>query len=300
MKSFEYLVPESIEEACSLLSRYSPEAKVIAGGQSLLVLLRQKLLSPSYLVSIKELTDLDYMRCEEDGLRIGAVTTHRTIELSPIIRNKFPVLAEAERRLASVQVRNWGTIGGNLCHGDPKTDLAACLIALGSKVKLTSEKGEREVDLEEFFTDYYETCLNPDEIMTSIEVPYLGSRTGAYYEKFSLRWADAPIVGVCGVVALDAQRNMCNKARVVIAGAGPTPVRAREAEEMLQGEAYHKDLLGQAALLASQHCSPTSDAEASEEYKRELVRVLAQKVLKVAWERAAQSGESVRNTKGEA
>jgi len=146
MKDFEYFAPETVEECLSLLSKYKGEAKIIAGGQSMLVVMRQGLLAPEYVVDIKGISDLDYMSYDgKEGLRIGALTTHRAIEGSPVIQKHFPVLSEMERNLATIQTRNWGTIGGNLCHGDPSGDVAPVLIALDARLKLRGPSGERIV-----------------------------------------------------------------------------------------------------------------------------------------------------------
>ena len=172
MKDFEYFAPKTVEESLSLLSQYKGEAKIIAGGQSMLVVMRQGLLAPEYVVDIKGITALDYITYDEkEGLRIGALTTHRAIEKSPIIQKHFRVLSEMERNLATIQTRNWGTIGGNLCHGDPAGDPAPVLIALDAKLKLKSLSGERIVAMEEFSKDILEVDLEPDEMLIEIQVP---------------------------------------------------------------------------------------------------------------------------------
>ena len=176
MRDFEYLPTKTIQEACSLISQYKEEGKVLAGGQSLITLLRQKLISPSYLIDIKGVSELDYLTFDEKkGLRMGALTTHRAIEKSPLIQSKYPVLSEMEKSVASVQTRNWGTIGGNLCGADPIGDPAPSLIALNAKIKIVSSRGEKTIPLEEFFTDYFTTILEPDEILTEIQVAPPGS-----------------------------------------------------------------------------------------------------------------------------
>ena len=179
MKDFEYFAPKTVEEALSLLSEHGGEAKIIAGGQSMLVVMRQGLLSPEYVVDIKGVSALDYMSYDErEGLRMGALTTHRVIEKSALIQKHFRVLSEMERNLATIQTRNWGTIGGNLCHGDPAGDPAPVLMALDAKLKLKSLSGERMVAVEGFAKDILEVDLEPDEMLIEIQVPTPRPHTG--------------------------------------------------------------------------------------------------------------------------
>jgi len=196
MKDFEYFSPKTVEEVLSLLSEHGGEAKIIAGGQSMLVVMRQGLLSPEYVVDIKGVSALDYMSYDErEGLRIGALTTHRVIEKSALIQEHFRVLSEMERNLATIQTRNWGTIGGNLCHGDPSGDPAPVLIALDAKLRLKSLSGERVVALEAFGKDMLEVDLEPGEILVEIQVPTPRPVTGTAHEKLMAVQGDAGIVG---------------------------------------------------------------------------------------------------------
>ena len=179
MNTFEYVPAKTVKEACDLLSQYGEKAKILGGGQSLVTLMKQDFVSPSYLIDIKGISDLDYIRYDEtDGLRIGALTTHRSLEKSAVVQEKFAMLAQMEHTLASVPVRNWGTVGGNLAHADPASDLAPTLMALGAEVTLTGPNGERVVSLDDFFIDYFETALRPDEILTEIHVPNSGQGGG--------------------------------------------------------------------------------------------------------------------------
>jgi carbon-monoxide dehydrogenase medium subunit len=283
MKNFDYFSPQNVKEACSLLSQYPEEAKVIAGGQSLLIILKQRLISPSYLIDIKGIKNLDYIRYDEkDGLRIGALTTHRALETSPVVREKFFMLAEMEKRLATIQIRNWGTLGGNLCHGDPSSDLAPPLIALGAEVKLTGLKGERVVKLEAFFKDYYETALGSDEIMTEIHIPPI-PRGGGIYMKTSLRETDMALVGVATFVVLDSKdRKLCQDVRIVMGSVGPRPMRSTKAEDLMRGQKVDDRVMEKVAKAASEDAEPISDIHGSEEYKKEMVKVLVRRTLKEA------------------
>lgn len=287
MKNFEYLSPQNVKEACTFLSQYPDQAKIIAGGQSLLILLKQMLISPSHLIDIKGLSELDYIRYDEkDGLRIGTLTTHRALETSPIVREKFSMLAEMEKRLASVQIRNWGTLGGNLCHGDPASDLAPPLIALDADVTLTGPHGERVLKLEGFFKDYYETVLGGDEILTEIHVP-AAPRGGGIYLKMGLRETDMALAGVATFLVLDSKDNkVCESIRIVMGSVGSTPMRSAKAEESLMGQKINDPVIEGAAQILSEDCQPISDIHASEEYKREMIKVLVRRTVKEAMKRA--------------
>jgi carbon-monoxide dehydrogenase medium subunit len=287
MENFEYFAPQNVKEACALLSKYPEEAKVIAGGQSLLIILKQGLISPAFLIDIKGIKDLDYIRYDDkDGLRIGALTTHRTLETSSVVRRKFFMLAEMEHRLASIQIRNWGTLGGNLCHGDPASDLAPPLIAVGAGVKLIGPVGERVVKVEEFFKDYYETVLSSDEILTEIHIP-VSPQGGGIYLKMGIRETDMALAGVATFLVLDKKSHtICEDIRIVMGSVGSTPLRSIQAEEALKGQKIEDRLIGKAAQIASEDSQPISDIHASEEYKREMVKVLVKRGVEEAMTRA--------------
>jgi carbon-monoxide dehydrogenase medium subunit len=290
IRDFEYFSPKTLKEALALLDEYGEECKVIAGGQSLLILMRQGLVMPEYLVDIKGVSELSYIKSDaKQGLRIGALTTHRAIEKSPAMKNGFGVLSEMERRLASIQTRNWGTIGGNICHGDPTGDPAPVLIALDATLSTASLKGERNMAVEDFCLDYFETALEPDELLTEIQVPAVPPHTGTAYTKFSLIEHDMATVGVAVSVALDSDDDVCKDVRIVLGACASTPMRARQAEEVLRGKGITDHLLKEAGQIASQEADPISDISASEEYRRELVKVLVRRVGKEALARAKQA-----------
>jgi len=287
---FEYLVPKTVEEALKLLSQYEEgECKVIAGGQSLIILMKQRLLTPKYLINIKGLSDLDYIKLDDkQGLKIGALATHRSIEKSPVIQNGFSVLAEMEQNISSVETRNWGTIGGNVSHGDPGGDPAPVLIALNAKLKMTSLSGERTVSAEDFTLDYYETALRHDELLAEIQIPSLPPNTGVKFTKFSQIAGDYANASVGMLITLD-QKEICKDVRIALGSVAVAPMRAKKAEEILKGKKINDELLAEAGQIASEESSPTSDAEVSEEYKRELVKVLVKRVGREALERAKKA-----------
>ena len=288
IRDFEYFAPTTLNEALTLLDKYRDDCKVIAGGQSLLILMRQGLVTPRYLIDIKGIKELNYLQFDaEEGLKIGALTTHRAIERSPLMRDGYRVLAEMERKLASVQTRNWGTIGGNLCHGDPAGDPAPVLIILKGTLKLSSLRGTRTLPVEDFTLDYFETALEPGELLTEIRVPPPTPRMGAAYTKFNIIENDMGMVGV-GVSITLSPGDVCQDVRIALGGSAPTPLRAREAEEVLRGKEVTEELLKKAGEAAAEEAEPISDIQASAEYRREVIRVLVPRVGREALRRAQQ------------
>ena len=281
---FTYLKPGTLQEALSMLSNHKDDFKIICGGQSLLIVMRQGLLVTDYLIDIKGLNELSYTTYDDkEGLKIGATTTHRAIEKSELIKRRYPVLVELEKKLASIQVRNWGTIGGNLAHGDSSGDLAPALIALDAKIKLASSKGSRIVLLEKFYTGLFETALEKDELVVEVQIPPLRHGTAAAYKKFNLIENDQAIVGVAAAVTVD-QGGACKEARVVLSNAGVTPIRAKSAEKVLIGKRLSDGLLAEAAEAAATDADPVSDIHASEEFRRHLIKVLTSRMVKAAWD----------------
>ncbi|MCX6071984.1 MAG: xanthine dehydrogenase family protein subunit M [Chloroflexi bacterium] len=290
IRDFEYLSPKTLEEALAFLSQYQDECKIIAGGQSLLILMRQGLIAPEYLVDIKGITELNYVQAEaKAGLRIGALTPHRAIEKSPLMKNSFSVLAEMEHRLASIQTRNWGTIGGNLCHADPAGDPTSVLMALNATVTTASVKGKRTMAVEDFCKDYFETALQHDELLVEIQVPPAPPHTGAAYTKFNIIETDMAMVAVAVSITLGTSKDVCQDARIVLGACASTQLRAKKAEEVLRGKKITAGLLKEAGQVASQEADPISDVTASEEYRRELVKVLVPRVGQKALDRARQA-----------
>jgi len=287
MKDFEYFAPKTVEEALSLLFQYKGEAKIIAGGQSILVVMRQGLLALENVVDIKGITALDYITYDEkEGLRIGALTTHRAIEKSSIIQKHFRVLSEMEGNLATIQTRNWGTIGGNLCHGDPAGDPAPVLIALEAKLKLKSLSGERIIAMGEFSKDMLEVDLEPDEMLIEIQVPAKRPHTGIAQEKLMVMQGDAGIVGAAVSITLKPGDGICEDARVVLSNAASVPLRVKEAEKRLIGKVINYQSLVEASEVASAEADPPSDIHASEEYRREMLKVFVRRASATALERA--------------
>jgi len=285
---FTYLKPGTVKEALAMLADHVDECKIVCGGQSLLIPMRQGLLVTEYLIDVKGLNELSYIKYDaKEGLKLGATTTHRMIEKSDVIKKNYPVLAEMEDRLASVQTRNWGTIGGNLAHGDAAGDPAPVLITLGAKVKVASAKGERIIALEEFYTDIFESVMEHDEMIIEIQVPPMPAKSGAAYTKFNLLKNDMGIVGVGAMIALDGN-GTCKNAIIALGNAAVTPIRAKNAEKVLIGKKLTDALFAEAGEAAGAECDPVSDIHASEEYRRHLIKVLTKRMAKKAFERASK------------
>lgn len=290
MKSFEYLEPTTVAEACAVLKQSAGEARVFAGGALMTILMKQGLLQPKSLVNIKkikELRGIDYQ--PQAGLTIGALVTHHELETSPVIKEKLPILCEVEKEVANIRVRNVATVGGNLASGEPLTDLPQVFISLDARVKIASSNGERELALEELYVDYYQTVLADDEILSQVVIPPLARRSGIEYIRFSSSSVvDKPCVGVAVRVALGPDGRACQAVRVVLGCVAPTPVRARKAEELLVGKPLEEKTLAEAALSAANECNPLSDLRGSEQYKRAIVAVLVKRAARRAYERASR------------
>lgn len=287
IRDFVYLKATTLKEALDLLEQHKDDYKIICGGQSLLILMRQGLVAPGYLIDIKLVEELNYINfAPKEGLKIGATTTHRVIEKSSLIKEQFPVLVDMEENLASIQTRNWGTIGGNLAHADPAGDPAPVLIALNATVKMANKERQRTMPLEEFSTDYFETALEEGELVLEVQVPVVPQKTATVYEKFTIIKNDLGIVSVAASITVADDGISCKDARIVLGAAAPIPMRAKEAEQMLIGEKIDDGLLDQVGQKASGSAEPVTDIHASEAYRRQLIKALTKKMVKKAWEQA--------------
>jgi aerobic carbon-monoxide dehydrogenase medium subunit len=290
ISDFTYLKPGSVKEALQMMADHEEEYKIICGGQSLLILMRQGLVSPEYLIDLKGLNEANYLKYDaKDGLKIGATCTHRAVEKSAVVKKEYPVLVEMEEKLASIQVRNWGTIAGNLAHGDPAGDPAPVLIALGASVKVASAKGERTIALEDFYPDLFETAMETGEIVVEIQVPPRPAKSGTKYQKFNLLDSDMGMVAAAATITLNAD-GTCKDARIVLGSAAPTVMRAKEAEKVLIGAKFDDAVFEKAGEAAAAECDPSADIHASVDYRRHLVKVLSKRMAKAAWEQAKISG----------
>ena len=267
--AFEYERAGSADEALSLLGQHGDDAKLLAGGHSLLPLMKLRLAAPSVLVDVGRLSELSYIRDDGDHVAIGALTRHRDLETNDLLRTEVPILRHVAGLVGDPQVRHRGTIGGSLAHGDPASDLPAVVLALGGTLVARGSGGEREIAATDFFSGFLETALAPDELLTEIRVPKVGG-AGWSYQKFNRRAQDWAIVGVAAV------RN--GTTGVALVNMGPVPLRASAVEQALGGGASAAD----AAQSADDGTEPPTDLNASEEYRRHLARVLVRRALEEA------------------
>lgn len=282
LKKFEYFRPKSVQKVLSFLKEYGQEAKILAGGTDLLVQMEREIIAPypKYLIDIRGIPQLAFIKEESKGrMRIGAATTLGTLERTPSIKDKFPLLYDAILELASMQVRNLATIGGNLCNAAPSADLAPPLLALGAKVKTQGLDGQNMIDLKELFIEPGKTCLDGKGILTEIHIPPMPSFSGGAFKKFGRTSKDIAIVCVGAVLTLDGKDGICKDVKIGLGAVAPTPIRAVKAEEVLRGHKLTEEKVLESAEIASQESKPISDIRASEEYRRELVKVLTKRAL---------------------
>jgi carbon-monoxide dehydrogenase medium subunit len=281
LKPFEYFVPADVNEALSLLDRWKDDARVIAGGTDLIPLMRDKLVTPQYVIDINRLSELEYIKETSNGIRIGALTRLRTIETSPLIQQKIPVLAQAATQVGSIQVRNVGTIGGSLANASPAADVAPPLLVCEARVKTKSLNREREIPLSEFFTGVKKTTLGNDELLTDIEVPKIPPRTGGDFLKVGKR--NALVISIASAAAIvTLNETGRNKIRIALGSVAPTPIRARKTESFLEERNITDQTINEASELVDSDVSPITDMRASAEYRKEVSKILVRRVLQKA------------------
>jgi len=290
VNAFEYRAPRGLDEALAVLREHGEDARVVAGGTALVTMMRQHLVRPGCLVSLRDVQGLNRIEAANGALRLGALVTHREAEVSPLVRERLPVLAETFRRVATVRIRHMATIGGALAHADPNQDPPVTLLALGASVEIRGARGHRGLPLGEFFRDYYETALEPGELVTAVTVPLLPVASGATFLKFLPRTADDyATVAVAAIVTLEPDGERCREARIALGSVGVTPLRAREAEALLAGERLSESLLRAAGEAVKGRVDPLSDHRGSAAYKREMTEVMVGRALTQAWEAARRS-----------
>jgi len=291
MNAFEFRQPETLEEALTLLHDLGEDARVMAGGTALVIMMKQRLVMPDCLISLQKLRGLDQIQEANGELRLGALTTHRAVERSPVVHTRLPALAETYAHVATIRIRNVATVGGALAHADPNQDSPVMLMALDAQVRLTSTAGSRQVPMAEFFSDYYETIRQPDELVTEVVVPALQPHSGSVYLKFLPRTADDyATVGVAATVTIDPASGSCQDCRIAMGSVAPTPVRATEAETLVRGgQRLTSELAREAGALAQRVTDPISDTRGSAEYKRAMAGVFVRRALEQAWQRALAS-----------
>jgi carbon-monoxide dehydrogenase medium subunit len=284
-QSFQYESPRTIKEAIELLQKYGDDAKILSGGHSLIPMMKLRFASPEYIIDINGIPGLSYIKEEGGMLKIGALTREAEIEHSDLLLKHFPIFADVTKLIADPQVRNMGTIGGNLAHGDAANDHPAVMLALNATVIAAGPEGERAIPIDEFFFGFYQTALQPDEILTEIQIPVSPHGTGSAYHKLERKVGDYATAGVAVHLTLD-KNNICTSIGIGLTNVNPTPLRASRSEQALFGKELTESSIAQAAQFASEDCSPSSDLRGSEEYKRAMVAVLVKRMIHKAAERA--------------
>jgi aerobic carbon-monoxide dehydrogenase medium subunit len=285
--SFEYLRPKTVPEAVAMLQQHGDEAKILSGGQSLIPMMKLRLTRPGFLIDINRISGLSYVKEEGGYLKIGGLTREAELEASPVVRAKYPILLDTAHVIADPQVRNMATVGGNLAHGDPANDHPATMVALGAQVAATGPKGERVIPIEDFFVSLFTTALEHEEILTEIRIAVPPARSGGAYFKLERKVGDFATAAVAVQVTLDDKGN-CQKVGIGLTNVGPTPVKAKRAEEFLRGKKLDEANIKQAAQLAADESSPSPDLRGPVEYKKGLVKELAKRALSRAAERAGK------------
>jgi CO/xanthine dehydrogenase FAD-binding subunit len=283
---FEYLAPTSVDEALALLADHGDEAKVLAGGQSLVPLLNFRLVRPTYLVDLNELPGLAYVRSENGRLAIGAMTRQRAVEVSDLVGERCPLLADAMPQIGHFQIRNRGTIGGSLAHADPAAELPAVVAALDGELVVRSRTRQRTLTAEQFFVAYLTTAAEPTELLVEVRLPAAPPRTGAAFVEVSRRYGDFALVGVAASVTLD-EAGVCTGCAIALTGVGPTPVVARDAARALIGVTPTPEAFEDVGRRAAAPLRPDGDLHASSEYRTHVAGVLTRRALARAVSRAA-------------
>ena len=287
--SFDYHAPSSLDEAIELLGKLGEDAKILAGGHSLIPMMKLRLAEPTHLVDINGLSDLNYIKEQDGYLCIGAMTTESDLETSDLISEKYPILKDTSEVIADPLVRNLATVGGNIAHGDPANDHPATMVALNAEIVVSGPTGllgggKRTIPIDEFFVGPLMTALAENEILTEIRVPSSNGKSGASYIKLERKVGDYAIAGAAAVLHFDG--DTCSKAGVALTNVGPTPVRALEAQDALVGTTITQEDAEKAGELAAAASHPVGDHRGSEEYKRAVVKVLTTRAILKAKSRA--------------
>ena len=280
MNSFDYHAPTSLQETFALLDTYGDDAHLMAGGTAVVLLLQQGLIQPGHIIGLRKVQELQgIQKLPNGGLQIRAMATHRQAEISPDVQNYCQALANNFSRVATIRIRNQGTVGGNLAHADPAQDPPPMLIALGGEAVVASKTGQRRIPLDEFFTDFFETSMQPGEVLVSIDLPPLAVGTRVTYKKFLPRTQDDyATVSVAAALRLGAD-STCEDVRVALGAAATTPVHARNVENALRGQKLDAQKIKDAAALVRDEVDPLDDLRGSAGYKREMARVWTQRAL---------------------
>lgn len=281
---FEYFSPSTLQEAVALLQKHGDDAKLLAGGQSLIPAMRFRLALPEVLIDINNIADLEYVRESNGHLAIGALTRESDLEESDLVQQKYNLLADAARVIADPVVRNRATVGGNLAHADPANDHPAVMLAYGAEMIALGPNGTRSIPVDDFFVDLFENALSDNEILTEIRIPTPAANTGGAYIKVERKVGDYAVSAVA--VQLSMAGGRCTAARIGLTNVSPVPMRAKGAEGALVGNAITDDVLEAAGQAAAAECDPSPDLRGSVAYKRDLTRIITKRAIRKAVERA--------------
>ena len=285
--AFEYLRPKTVPEAIAMLQQHGDDAKILSGGQSLIPMMKLRLARPSHLIDIARLTGLSYIKEDGGFLKIGGLTREADLEASDLIRKKYPLLLDTATVIADPQVRNMATVGGNLAHGDPANDHPATMMALRAQVIATGAKGERVIPVDDFFVTLFTTALQHDEILTEIRVPVPPPKSSGAYFKLERKVGDFATAATAVQLTLD-DKGAVQQIGIGLTNAGPTPIRAKAAEDALRGKKPDAALINQASQLAMDSADPSADLRGPAEYKKGLIKELTKRALTRALERASR------------
>ncbi|MBX8637874.1 MAG: xanthine dehydrogenase family protein subunit M [Thermoplasmata archaeon] len=289
-EEFEYVSPRNMKSLLGFLKLHGAESKILAGGMSLIPIMKMRFARPKYLVDINRLKNLSYIKFSGDSVLIGALTRHHDIESSSQIRKKLQIMSETASQIGDPQVRNRGTIGGSLAHADPAGDWGATVLALRGRLEILSASGSRKVDSDSFFLDTFTTAVKPDEILAEIQITVPKGRNGGAYVKFERRSGDFAIVGAGTHLALD-ENGICTYAGIGLTAVGNVSLRAKESEEILLGKKPDDGIVEKAARAAAEAADPSSDLlRGSAEFRKEMTAVHAKKAIQSAISRARQVG----------
>jgi aerobic carbon-monoxide dehydrogenase medium subunit len=283
--TFEYYLPTTLPEAIGLLDQHQGDAKVLAGGQSLIGLMKLRLAQPGALIDINRIPNLTYIREADHFLHIGALTRINDLNASPLVRSRYPILSDAGGEIADPTVRNWGTVGGNASHGDPGNDLPACMLALDAQYQVQGPKGHRTISARKFYQDSFVTALAPNEILTEVRIPEPVSGSGNAYSKMDRKVGDFAIAGVAVHVVLGANGSIAH-AGIGLTNVGPTAILATAASDFLVGKTGSTADLQKAADLAAEAAQPVADNRGPVDFKRDMVRVWTRRTTQQALQRS--------------
>ncbi|MEM9929821.1 MAG: xanthine dehydrogenase family protein subunit M [Bacteroidota bacterium] len=284
-ENFNYAAPSTLQEAYQLLHEFGDEAKILAGGHSLVPMMKLRFASPTHLVDINNIPGLAYIKEEDGYLKIGAMTREVDLEESDIITSKYHVFTDASKLIADPQVRNFGTLGGNIAHGDAANDHPAVMLALKAEVEISGQDGQRYVPIHEFFYGFYTTAVQHGEILTEMRIPVPQNHFGSAYHKEERKVGDYATAGVAVAVELDDD-GICTRVGIGLTNVNSLPMRAERSEAALLGSKLTDEDINAAAKMAAEDCSPSSDLRGDEDYKRHLVKVITRRMLNKAIQRA--------------